>query len=739
MITGSQTSNLDKLLASFQGSETSAENEEKRDAFARLISGKFGGGNMATQSASSPAGAPMQNGVNGTNSMEQAATHQFAQTPVPLPSYAPTSRSASASSAPFAQRPSASPAPPTPFIPPGQHHSPPMQPGALNHATPPQGPRQSPQMQNGNFRIQTPQMHSQQVPTQTQGHMSPPANQQPQPVQSSNHYQDMVALIDKAPASAVRQVVRDKWEKALMGSQYHIAFLLNATMHQASPETISKAVQEFGSRLVKESKRELLSHLSGPDLDQLADMLLSRVSTQFLDKALARRLETIDARDLVNALARAERLGYDVQDIVQEHSEHVIPSLRSLPVQPTMPPENPALRVQHYQPQPVAPQQPPPATLYAVTPPVHNKAPGMPLPPGPPGIAWCRCGWPCASQAALEYHYKKNACHKVQEKDEAGKDICFCCGCRFGSGGGLLYHEKSNVCGAHTRETSEKMRALIAAYRTRKPYSSAAPTPPSRTSSTPVTQTQPPPTQSQSWTAPATSQPTNTPSRDPYAHLNPDTLKKFNAIMKDAEEKYGGLMRQAMDLSEPEKSKRLASLKNSYNTKQSTTRKKFGIRLRERRTKGEIEAEEARLMGTPDGNSTPSYGTPAPDSDSRPKKRPRMDDNQELSSLSGTNGNQESPRKRVPVSEMGGLSGSQATAELTDPTANLNPAQPRYTSQKSAFSGTQQPRTWSSSPDTPRASMGATQDDPMSIDDEDDDSDSDSDSDGDGDIPATIS
>ncbi|KAJ4271998.1 hypothetical protein NW762_000708 [Fusarium torreyae] len=736
MVTGPPASTLDKLLASFQDSETSTENEEKRDAFARLISERFGGGNMATQAASSPAGAPLQNGVNGTNSTEQPATHHYAQTPVPLPSYAPTSRSASASSAPYAQRPSASPAQPTPFIPPGQHHSPAMQSGAFNHAAPSQGPRQSPQMQNGNIRMQTPQVPSQQVPTQAQGHMSPPTNQHPQTVQNSNHYQDMVALIDKAPASAVRQVVRDKWEKALMGSQYHIAFLLNATMHQASPETVSKAVQEFGGRLVQESKRELFSHLSGSDLDQLADLILPRVSTQFLDKALARRLETIDARDLVNALARAERLGYDVQDIVQEHNEHVIPSMHSLPVQSAMPPENPALSTKHYQPQPVTYQQPPPPMLYAATPPVHNKAPDMPLPPGPPGVAWCRCGWPCASKAALEYHYKKNACHKVQENDKVGRDICLYCGCRFGSGGGLLYHEKSNVCGAHTQETGEKMRTLIAACRTQKQHSSAAPPPPPRASNTPVTQPQPPSTQSQGWTAPTPSQPASTPSRDPYAHLNPATLKKFNDIMKDAEEKYGGLMRQAMELPEPEKSKRLASLKNSYNTKQSTTRKKFGIRLRERRTKGEIEAEEARLMGTPEGNSTPSYGTPAPDSDSRPKKRPRTDDNQELSSLSGTNGNQDSPRKRVPVSEMGGLSGSQATAELTDPTANLNPAQPRYTPQKSTLSGTQQSRVWSSSPDTPRASMGTTQDDPMSIDDDDD---SDSDSDGDGDIPATIS
>lgn len=55
------------------------------------------------------------------------------------------------------------------------------------------------------------------------------------------------------------------------------------------------------------------------------------MSNEFLDKALQRRLKTISARRLVNALAKAERLGYDVQDIVEEREnsrpEHVIPSI----------------------------------------------------------------------------------------------------------------------------------------------------------------------------------------------------------------------------------------------------------------------------------------------------------------------------------------------------------------------------------------------------------------------------
>jgi hypothetical protein len=204
--------------------------------------------------------------------------------------------------------------------------------------------------------------------------------------------------------------------------------------------------------------------------------------------------------------------------------------------------------------------------------------------------------------------------------------------------------------------------------------------------------------------------------------------------MKNAEEKYGALMREASLLPEPERTKKLASLKNSYNTKQSTTRKKFGIRLRERRNRAEIEAEEARLFNSPSRNGTPTNGTSGPDDESRPKKRTRTDDVESgPSSIGiGMNGSQESPQKRIPRSEMGGgLSGSQATAELNDPTAHLNTSQLRYA---------QRPPTVSSqhnthgSPSRAKGAITGTQQDPMSI----DDSSSDSDSDDDGDIPATI-
>ncbi|KAK6717977.1 hypothetical protein SNK05_001151 [Fusarium graminearum] len=653
--------------------------------------------------------AHMENGINGTKSPAQAAhPYTHSQTPVPLPTYA----------APQGQAPNASPAQSSPLISSQQHHSPPVQPGTLY-----QGHSQPPAMQNGNV-----------APIPLRGHLSPSAQGNPQQTESAGTYQTLVALIDRAPASVVRHVIRDKWEKSLMGSQYHIAFLLNATMHQASPETVGNAVKEFGADFVQKAKHELVGHLSSTDIDELADSLISRASPDFLDRVLARRLETISARQLVNALARAERLGYNVRDIVREHDEQVIPSMHSVLTSSTIPPGNDTMRVKHYQPRPIPSQQlqqpqpqPPVPQPFARAPPL--KASSLDdVPMGPPEIVSCNCGWPCASEEALNYHKKKNACYKVLPTDQAGRDICVFCGCRFGSNGGILYHEKSEVCGPRTADTCQKMMDLIEHFRThgRSAHYRAA-----HSLMTPRGRTKAPSTEHHATLAtPTSSQPSSTPQRDPYAHLTPDKYREFNAIMKTAEEKYGGLMREAALLDEPERSKRLAGLKNSYNTKQSTTRKKFGIRLRERRTREEIEAEENRLFNSRGDAGTPTNGTPVPDHEFRPNKRPRTDDME--ASASGVNGNLEPPQKRVFRAEMGGgLSGSQATAELTDPTAHLNPPQPRYTPQKPSATKP----AWSSK----RIGVHVgTQEDPMSIDEDDSDTDSDSDSDSDGDIPATL-
>lgn len=180
-----------------------------------------------------------------------------------------------------------------------------------------------------------------------------------------------------------------------------------------------------------------------------------------------------------------------------------------------------------------------------------------------------------------------------------------------------------------------------------------------------------------------------------FSHLNPDTRKRFEEEITESERKYGALMQEALDLPEPERTDRLTKLKNSYNTRQSTTRKKYGIKLRGNRTPEEIEGERRRLFGAKYHPNIWSTGTPAV----RTPQRTRTPE--------ATSSQADTPRKRVRLSEMGGLSGSAASVETTDPTAFLTSSQPNgiSTAREAHANGT---------------AHGATPDDPMSIDSDED-------------------
>jgi hypothetical protein len=130
------------------------------------------------------------------------------------------------------------------------------------------------------------------------------------------------------------------------------------------------------------------------------------------------------------------------------------------------------------------------------------------------------------------------------------------------------------------------------------------------------TVTQPPPSSAPlppktGFSAPGTPQPRGAPraspvasastmSPNPYAHLTTQQRKNLEDELKVAEEGYGAKMREANGISNQlEREQRLDALKNSYATKQSLIRKKYGVRLRERRTRAEVEEERRRMTNTP--------------------------------------------------------------------------------------------------------------------------------------------
>ncbi|KYK58621.1 hypothetical protein DCS_05638 [Drechmeria coniospora] len=497
-------------------------------------------------------------------------------------------------------------------------------------------------------------------------------------------------LIDRTSANVVRQVVREKWTKCLLGSEFHLAFIASGIFSRATTTTLEQPLQRYGGRMIREAKGQVVQHLTAQDLDEVADALLANASNDFLDKALARRLETIRPRPLVNALARAERLGYDLQDIVEEKSpdgaEHVVPS--------------PHLTV-------VVAAPAPSSSTSATVP--HRQLPTAP-PARPPVLSG-------------GVHVAKWACEHTLKFDLVGQVICLHCGCFFTSNGGLAYHLRNKVCGDHDEAAAMAVRRELHAMSLQ--LAGKAPAHFASAMATPVSNPTPPRTTPGQRSA-ATATPTPTPSTttpqsagavDPYARLTPAQRAQLETEMQLAEAKFGCLMRNAMQLPPDQRDGELAKLKNSYTSKQSMIRKKYGIRLRERRSKSQIDAEKSRLFGS---SATEHQGSV----EGRPPsaKRARLDGGQTGAGAGvgvgvgvgmGVGAGPANPSgRRIALAEIaGGLSDSAATAEHTDPTTLTPFPKPRFTSRPP-------PPPWMGTPDNPmrlddssNAESGASGDD----------------------------
>ncbi|KUI69074.1 hypothetical protein VM1G_04698 [Cytospora mali] len=497
--------------------------------------------------------------------------------------------------------------------------------------------------------------------------------------------------IQQSIPEAVRRSVRDNWEKCLLGSEFHQAFILNASIHHANPGAIRRGVRDFGKTMIAAAKDDIIEQMTMADLDQLADRILAKASNSFLDKALELRIKTIEAVPLINALARAERLGYESSDVVddgsvpaatQPASEHFFPSAASPAAHPV-----PAS-------QPVS--HSPMATL-----PLHC------------GICFRKFNY----QSSYEHHVKGKVCTRSPNSPGGFKFSCQHCGQGFTTVMGLQYHNANKVCGDFGEPIKGSRSSLPvstpAASRVNKHAS--APTP-AVVKSTPK--------------APSlVDSPNSTPGlhtphgavADPYAHLSPEQLDAMQQELREAEIKYGERMRQAnMIPDEAEKKQRLDGLSNSFGTKQSLIRKKYGVRLRMRRTKAEIQLERDRMqyktaaelvadMGVTGASHGPgrsiSSALPCPRASaggdgtsldnpnnraaaqtaprittlasSLPIPEPNMGEDPRLTDVSMHGGAKrrlsssrtDSPsHKRVAYSQMGGLSGAAAAAETEDPT-----------------------------------------------------------------------
>lgn len=467
--------------------------------------------------------------------------------------------------------------------------------------------------------------------------------------------------------------------------------------------------------MISSGRAQIIEAMTPADIEAVAPQILAKASESFLDAALELRLKSIDAKRLINALARAERLGYEPSDVVDEDDDPMVSS----PVEyhdqvipaPTPPP-------------PRANPAPPQPRTRSTTQPAPQPAPK----PGAPSddLMYCDlCFRKFVYRSAYEHHIDKQVCTRVPPAPGGYKFSCQHCGQGFTTIMGVQYHNAHNICGKYAdpwrpmpppNVIPQPETPMTTKYKPKVPASAptAAPKIMPTPKSTPVS-TQVVPQSSPSGGARLGTPGLHTPNgavADPYAHLSPEQLAAMQEELRQAELSYGERFRQARDIqNDAERKAKLEGLSNSFGTKQSLIRKKYGVRLRMRRTKAEIQAERDRMhyktaaeLAADNGFPTGTPGRPGRPPASTPSRPPAVVARRSNGGagsawasvnrpgapasvapapqapmgaagpasnkrrLSGSSPMSES--KRIAYSEMGGLSGGTTTAhaETLDPT-----------------------------------------------------------------------
>lgn len=149
-------------------------------------------------------------------------------------------------------------------------------------------------------------------------------------------------------------------------------------------------------------------------------------------------------------------------------------------------------------------------------------------------------------------------------------------------------------------------------------------------------------------------------SDDPYSHLKPATRVKLEEELRLAELSYRPRFQEVANIPDAnERLKKQEGLQNSFSTKQSIIRKKYGVRLRQRRTKAEIDAERERVTGTTSVFS---------------RKRQRADSDTPSGPLPKTMDATSTPPLSIGDMNSAGLGGSGATVATADPTVEQTPS-----------------------------------------------------------------
>ncbi|KAK4465220.1 hypothetical protein QBC42DRAFT_169541 [Cladorrhinum samala] len=462
-----------------------------------------------------------------------------------------------------------------------------------------------PAMRRANQQQQQQQQEATQQ--QSQGFPSPSHNYASLNPKFSDDCTRMTYGIQQSVPEAVRRIVRDNWEKCLLGSEFHQAFILNAAIHHSVPAITKRAIHDFGAKMVADSLVELVGHISTQHLDQVADIIIAKASDNFLDKCLEKRLLTIETQPLTQALAKAERLGFGPDDELQQEGHEAYQG---------------------------APAVAPPPSAYPS--------------PAQQAFQCIRCLRTFAHLSAYDYasrnirilgytHMRWSICSQIPPTKNGFITACPHCGQGFTGADDLSKHLYNRACGNFEVPSTHSVPPVPPPVKVHRGPGRPPRNPPvAQPSPVSILPSQNSASNGHHMSSSAQLHSTPLPSRvagrsvagtpdangspipsDPYGHLSEAKRHELEQELHEAELKYQPRFKEAEKIEdENERRIKIDGLRNSFGTKQSMIRKRYGVRLRERRTKAVIAAEKERL-GLKRAEKEMALGSPTPQSASQ--------------------------------------------------------------------------------------------------------------------------
>ncbi|KFZ11118.1 hypothetical protein V501_04897 [Pseudogymnoascus sp. VKM F-4519 (FW-2642)] len=442
---------------------------------------------------------------------------------------------------------------------------------------------------------------TQDAPTSS-GHPSPA------PSSSSSHHNELYdrelsnfnAVLASISPAAARAGVRQNWRKCLLGSSSDEAFFIRSLMGRTSDHVMTKILEDEQERILE---------------------VASEHYKAFLDQAMAMRLESISAKDLVAVLAKARRLGYDEMDLV-EADEMVMPAERAEANEPSDMEEEAEENLQVEVPEVLDVEggarkdgwekerlmefrmkeqddgRQGSQTVFSQTEGHAKRKSKRKVCPA--------CGATFLQSAGLKYHMDRKVCER-QRPTAPLKFWCDLCSKGFTTSGGLTYHRLNNVCKGHEPSTASSPNAQLQAEQAAKyaepprdltpreilksePYPGALNV---RTYSPPRAQmpaarftefkASPKPLPMHPSPQQYQPQPQSTPSSGskPSVALTPEQYAEMNAKLEKEERRFESVLAKVSpQLSSAERHAEIKRLKAGSSTRKSIIRREYGVQVR---------------------------------------------------------------------------------------------------------------------------------------------------------------